>query len=298
MNIEGLSLDQLRAVLAVADEGSFTAAARKFGRAQSAVSYAVAQAETQLGVALFDRGGYRPALTEAGRVLVMDIRAIVARADDLTARARAVAGGAEPLVTLVLDAVCSPVMVASLLAEFRDRFPTVPVRIHVETLGMVVERVIEAHAALGVIATMIDLPAGLARHTLPAITMRAVAAPGHPLADGGTDAADAVERAVQIVLSERGRRTEGRDYAVFSPSTWRVDDLPTKLALIREGIGWGSLPAWMADGEIAAGRLAVVHVPGLPESDRLAVQAFHDAGHRPGPAMDWLLARLAEIPLG
>jgi DNA-binding transcriptional LysR family regulator len=299
MNIEGISLDQLRAVLAVVDTGSFSGAARSFGRAQSAVSYAVAQTEQQLGVALFDRAGYRPVLTAAGRLLVADIRAIVARADDLRARAQAVAQGVEPEITLVLDALLSPEAAGRLLAEFHAAFPTVPVRVHVETLGMLIERVLAARTALGVIATMIDLPDGLARHTLPSLVMRAVAAPGHPLAGvAAAGAGEAVQAAIQIVLSERGRRTEGRDYAVYSPRTWRVDELAVKRALIGAGVGWGSLPAWMVDDDLAAGRLAAVQVPGLPEIDAVPVQAFHDAGHRPGPAMSWLIGRLAEAGLG
>ena len=49
------SLDQLRIFLAVAEEGSFGAAARKMGRAVSAVSYGISQMEAQLGVTLFER---------------------------------------------------------------------------------------------------------------------------------------------------------------------------------------------------------------------------------------------------
>ena len=52
MNIERLSLDQLRVFVQVADSGSFLAAARKLSRAQSAVSYAIATLEDQLGVLL------------------------------------------------------------------------------------------------------------------------------------------------------------------------------------------------------------------------------------------------------
>jgi DNA-binding transcriptional LysR family regulator len=293
VNIEAISLDQLRAVVAVVEAGSFSAAARRFGRAQSAVSYAVAQTEAQLGVPLFDRTGYRPALTAAGRVLVQDIRAVVARADDLVARARAVSDGVEPEITLVWDAICDPGALAELLVRFRIVFPTVPVRVHVETLAAVVERVQETGAALGLIATMNDLPAGLMRHTAEPVAMRAVAAPGHPLVDApASDLTEAVQAAVQIVLSERSRGTEGRDYAVFSPRTWRVDALEHKRALIVAGVGWGSLPAWMADPDVAAGRLALVRVPGLPENDLLANQLFHDAGHVPGPAMAWLIDAL------
>jgi DNA-binding transcriptional LysR family regulator len=73
MQISGLSLDQMRAALAVADSGSFSAAARILRRKQSAVSYAVANLERQLGVPLFERSdGHAPTTTEAGRVLLVD----------------------------------------------------------------------------------------------------------------------------------------------------------------------------------------------------------------------------------
>lgn len=299
MNIEALSLDQLRAVLAVADAGSFSAAARRFGRAQSAVSYAIAQAEAQLGVQLFDRAGYRPSLTAAGRALLQDIRGIVARADDLQARAKAVAKGVEPEVRLVVDAICSPDRLASCLAGFQSAFPSVSVTVHMETLGMVAEQVGRHRGALGVIATLIDLPDGLTRYALPPTPMTPVASPAHPLSRCRSDEALGVmHEAIQIVLRDRSPRTDGRDHAVFSPRTWRVDDLTLKHRLIREGVGWGCLPDWMVLDDLAGGRLRKVEAPSLPARDELATQAFHDEGHVPGPAMSWIIDRLRADGLG
>jgi DNA-binding transcriptional LysR family regulator len=48
--LDGLSLEQLRTFISAADEGSFSAAARRLGRAQSAVSELVRSLEIQLGV--------------------------------------------------------------------------------------------------------------------------------------------------------------------------------------------------------------------------------------------------------
>ena len=65
------SLDQLRLFLSVEEEGSFGGAARKMGRAVSAISYGVQQMETQLGVTLFAREGSRkPVLTDSGQGLL------------------------------------------------------------------------------------------------------------------------------------------------------------------------------------------------------------------------------------
>ena len=53
MDVGQPTLDQLRIFLAVADEGSFNAAARKLGRALSVISYGVSALESQLGITLF-----------------------------------------------------------------------------------------------------------------------------------------------------------------------------------------------------------------------------------------------------
>jgi len=55
--IGNLNLDQLRVLVTIVDAGSFSAAGRKLGRAQSAISQAIATLETMQHVALFDRSG-------------------------------------------------------------------------------------------------------------------------------------------------------------------------------------------------------------------------------------------------
>ena len=65
--LDGVSLDQLRTFIAAVDEGSFSAAARKLNRVQSAVSGWVGGLEDQIGVVLFDRTGRFPKLTAEGR---------------------------------------------------------------------------------------------------------------------------------------------------------------------------------------------------------------------------------------
>ena len=72
------TLDQLQVLVAVADTGSFSAAGRKLNRAQSVISYAIANLETQLGLKLFEREGTRePRLTDVGRAMLEDARRMV-----------------------------------------------------------------------------------------------------------------------------------------------------------------------------------------------------------------------------
>src|ERR1017187_2757520 len=98
------TLDQIAVFLAIAEAGSFTAAARKLNRATSVISYAIANLEAQLGVSLFIRAGAsRPRLTAAGRAILSDSRGIALALDGLSAKARGLTQGLEAEVALVVD---------------------------------------------------------------------------------------------------------------------------------------------------------------------------------------------------
>ena len=75
-----LSLDQLRVLVTIADTGSFSAAGRALGRAQSGISQIVASLEGAQSVSLFDRRSHRPRLTAVGDVLVAQARLVLASA--------------------------------------------------------------------------------------------------------------------------------------------------------------------------------------------------------------------------
>src|SRR5690606_25405344 len=115
--LDGLTLDQLRVLVAVAETGSFRAAAKRIRRVQSAVSHAIATLETQLGVVLFDRSVRRPEMTPEGRALLTDAKAILLRADAMRARARGMGEGVELGVSLVVDTRCPLKAVAHALRD-------------------------------------------------------------------------------------------------------------------------------------------------------------------------------------
>ena len=80
------SVDQLQVLLAVVEAGSFTGAARRMGRAVSAISYAIDTLEAQLGVPLFTRGSTRkPRLTEAGEAIFSEAKAVAHSVETLRA---------------------------------------------------------------------------------------------------------------------------------------------------------------------------------------------------------------------
>src|SRR5690606_349172 len=117
------SLDQLRQFVTTVDTGSFSAAARQLGKAQSAVSTAIGLLEADLGVELFDRSGRNAQLTDAGSLLLLEARELLRQAESLNNRARSLSSGNEARLTLALDEALPYAAISTLLREMSARFP-------------------------------------------------------------------------------------------------------------------------------------------------------------------------------
>jgi DNA-binding transcriptional LysR family regulator len=299
--LDPVTLDQLRMLVAVAEEGSFSAAARKVRRVQSAVSHAMAALESQLGVPLWDRTPRVPALTAEGRVLLAQARRVVAEADGLRRLSEGLVGGLEPSVALCVDAVFPVTALVDLCREFARAFPTVPLEVQTETLSAVAARVRDGACQLGVVGPAAQAE-GLARRHLTTVRMVPVAAPAHPLAaHGGPLPAALLAEHVQVVLGERadagsGPRGQTPDVAVLSPRTWRVVDLGTKHALLLGGLGWGNMPEHVVREDLARGRLVRLAPEAWgPDEHLLSLALVHRPDLAPGPATRWLEERLAQL---
>jgi DNA-binding transcriptional LysR family regulator len=291
------SFDQLQVMLAVVEAGSFSGAARRLNRAQSAITYAVQRLEEQLGTALFDRTSYRPALTEAGRTLLPRARLIAEEMRVLAEHAQGIAAGLEPELTLVVDAMFPMCALLDALRIFGVRYPSVPPRIYVDSLGSSSELVLNGTCAIGLLSAFSSEFEPLQRQPLLDITLIHVAAPAHPLGQyEGPVPQEELRRHVQLVLSDRSGLTSGRDYGVLSPQTWRLADLGAKHAMLKAGLGWGSMPAHLVAEDLAAGRLhRVIVQSAVGEDITLPLCTAYRRDRPPGPAGRWLLEHLAEM---
>ncbi|HSJ78494.1 MAG TPA: LysR family transcriptional regulator [Erythrobacter sp.] len=293
MKLGDPSLDHLRIFLAVAEHGSFGGAARSMGRAVSAVSYGIAQLEAQLALSLFEReGSRRPVLTAAGEGLLAEARGIADGVDALLAKARSLHAGQEPALTLVVDVMVSGELTARVLGEFRRMFPTCALTLRIEGLGAVPACVIEGGADLAIGGPVIGDQPALERRALGEIDLIPVAAPSHPLARPGVAPGES-RRHLQLVLTDRSPLTEGQEFSVLSPLTWRLGDLGAKHSLLREGLGWGNMPRSMVTGDLASGALVELDLPEKPGAHyRLSALWRRDA--RLGPAASWLVDAFRE----
>lgn len=289
--LDGVSLDQLRTFIAAVDEGSFSAAARRLNRVQSAVSGWVSSLEGQIGVVLFDRSGRYPKLTPEGVLLLADARNIVSGVDTMKARARLMSAGLEAELSVVVDVFFPTALVSAAAKAFVSRFPLTPLRLFVEGLGAGYQPVLDGRCSLGILAPLaVEFPS-LSSESIGQVPLVTVAAPDHPLASFKRRIPKAaLAKHVQLVLTDRSELSAGRDFGVKSASTWRLADLSTKHAFLRDGVGWGNMPMHMVQGDLASGALVSLDVEDmLPAGFSLAMAAFHRALDPPGPAARWLV---------
>lgn len=287
------TLDQLKVFLTVVDVGSFAGAARKLNRATSVISYSIANLEAQLGITLFDRESTRkPQLTEPGRTVLAEARTVSNGIDGLRAKVKGLLQGLEPEIHLALDVMLPTARVVDALKAFRAEFPTVQLHLHMEALGAVTQLVLDRVATIGVSG---PLPgdagvAGIERIGVGNVVLIPVASPDHPLARASRNKPGATRDHVQLVLTDRSSLTGTIDFAVISPRTWRLADLGSKHLLLKEGIGWGNMPAPMVQDDISSGRLIHLDLPDA-KGGVYSLEAIYRADTPPGPAASWLINR-------
>jgi DNA-binding transcriptional LysR family regulator len=295
--LETFTLDQLRALIAVIEEGSFSAAARKLHRVQSAISASMANLESQLGVTLWDRSSKVAKLTEQGQAVLAAARKVCAEVDSLRKLTAGMVLGLEASVSLCVDILFPLAALVDLCERFRVEFPSVDLRVDTQTMTGVSARVLDGSATLGVASPMGVAP-GLERRVLTAITMVPVVAATHPLAQlRGPIPTARLRDEIQLVLSEL--QGEGHpDQAVLSARTWRVRDVHTKHALLRAGLGWGNLPEHLVRDDVRAGRLVRIRTEAWGDDEHtLYLSAVFRGDVTFGPAHRWLLAQLEGLCL-
>ncbi|SEJ90204.1 DNA-binding transcriptional regulator, LysR family [Sphingobium sp. AP50] len=289
------TFDQLQIFLTIVETGSFASAGRKLNRAVSVISYGIANLEAQLGLMLFDREGTKkPQLTVAGRAMLAEIRGISDGIDSLRAKAKGLLDGLEAEVNLAVDVMLPAERLGKVLRAFSREFPTVQLRLHAEALGAVTAMVLDRVAVIGISGPLSAGVLGIESRAAGLVSMVPVAAPDHPLGRMDTIAPGASREHIQLVLTDRSRFTEGRDFSVSSPKTWRLADLGAKHSLLREGIGWGNMPLPMIEADLVAGTLVQLAIPDHPGG----TYRFSGIWRRdtpPGPAASWLLDQFVAL---
>jgi DNA-binding transcriptional LysR family regulator len=287
-----ITLDQARALDALDRHGTLVLAAAALHKGHPAVLYALRQLETQAGLDLLDRRGYRLRLTAAGRRVLEHCRRLLAAEADLIAACAEMRTGWEPALRVVYDGVHpdEPILraVGTMVAE---RAPT---RVHVsaEFLGGVEAAFARDEADL-MVAVLPAAGPGLVATRLPPLRAFLVAHRGHPLARRrGTLDDAALEEHVLIAVRGGDPRLALPTSGVERRATVDLNDFHAKRAAILAGIGIGWLPEHLCRAELDRGTLRLLRYARGHEHV-FAPRLYQRAGARPGPAARRVIDALA-----
>ena len=228
-----IKIDEIRSFAAVAETGSFSAAARRLGRAQSVLSMHVAGLEADLGYALFHRTP-KPELTARGRELLPSALRLLAEAQRLETRAAALADTALPALYLGID----PMLEA-------------PVMLQIENITGSEAQWFFKKSGMNAALVFSSEPAIETRErVLGRSPVSVVVSKNHPLASLPTLTTEALRQHRQIIV--HARDSESAPPNIINPDHWEVDSGPWALGLVARGVGWALLPKSLLTGRSAA----------------------------------------------
>jgi DNA-binding transcriptional LysR family regulator len=252
-------LDDVAVFVAVGETGSFSTAARRLGLPKSSVSRAITRLERAMDVALVHRTTRHVALSTAGKALyekvIGPIRSIQKSLGDLPENEEQPSGKLR--VTAAVD--FGVAVLAEVAARFTARYPAVEVELRItnQVLDLVSEGI---DVGLRISTRRLKDSTLSARKTCP-VTLQLFASPGY-LARRGTPRAPGDLEAHDWVrfrgLDDVRLVGPGEPITILPRGRIEGDDMFFMLRAMLADAGIGILPVFLADTELAAGRLVRV----------------------------------------
>ncbi|MBR0668203.1 LysR family transcriptional regulator [Roseomonas hellenica] len=287
-----ITLRQLRAMVAVARNGSLGRAAALLHLSQPALTVQIRELERALGVRLFDRGARGAEPTEAGRELAEAFGRILGDLDAVVAGARDVAALRSGLVRVATLPSVGATVLPAVLARLRERSPRIRVAVRDAVAARVGALVKSGAAELGIAA--IDPDPELEASLLFEDRMVAVLPAGHPL-EKKRSVPLAALAAVPLVLGEESSVRSLFDRACAAEGlhvvpAYEATYISTLMGMVRAGLGVGVLPASaVAPRTEPAIRIRPITDPPIPRR----IMLLRRAGRSLSPAAEAFVEALA-----
>jgi len=288
----GLEIRHLRALVALVDSGSMTAAAQALGMAQSTVSEAMSALDRTLGTpAVARRRGVRGSdLTAAGRALLPYARRVLAALEDAQTAVAAVTREARAVLDIVANESVSTYLLPEALAVLRQRWPGTRFSVTVATCQAVRDGLAQGRYDVGFLLAPAEAEAREGELPLADVRLVLLCGAEHPLAPPGNVPVPRARLAPFRVFTS----DSSGDFHALLHGFFHADGLPgprleasgtidaVKRSVLADRLALGVLPEYAVAEELRNGRMRAVPVrPSLP---RLRLAA-HLCGVRPtGPA--------------
>ncbi len=240
-----IKLTELRSFVAVADHGSFSAAARELKRAQSVVSTHIAGMEAELGFKLFDREPV-PVLTAQGKALLPTARRVIEESVRFESKASALFKLPAPILYMGVDMALEIPLVLDLIRDFGRAFPAV--KLQIENISSSETdwffRKSEMSMAL-VFSSRTDTMHE--ERVIGHVPLVIAVSKKHALTQEETLSVDKLRALRQLLIVARD--SESQAPLIVSDDNWEVDNGQWAVGLAARGIGWTIVPRSLAMSE-------------------------------------------------
>ncbi|MBJ7536719.1 LysR family transcriptional regulator [Marinomonas transparens] len=256
-----MTLEQLKMLKAVIQEGSLQGASNRLFKTQPAISKGLQQLESGLGIAILDRSGYKLKLTQQGELIYQKALMLLEQSDQLSQMAKHYKTGSEAKVVIAVDAMFDLEKLVPIFEHIQNEFPQTQVILKQEFVTGGIDSVVNNKAQLAISAAEASF-----LNTFKLVTQHIytqsiinVAAPKMLARHKDLVESSQLRDEYQIIVQDTGNLTKGVELDVQQGQRkWYVNDYHSKRTLCLSGIGWGRLPYFMVKEDIEMGRLVPI----------------------------------------
>ncbi|HKG81020.1 MAG TPA: LysR family transcriptional regulator [Pyrinomonadaceae bacterium] len=255
-----MEIRQLRAFVAIAESGTFTAGALRVHVTQAAISMQIRQLENEIGARVFVRAPRHVILTEAGEQLLRRARHILREHDAALDEIAELAGAERGRLRIgSASAMVLTEQLPSVLKELRKQHPAAEIAVTSGTSEVLVDQILAGEVDIAFVSLPVDVR-GIKTERLSEDQLVAIASPRHKLAKQRTISAYTLA-GERLILGERGGNTRRLIDQFFAQAgvTLRVAmELSRQQAIrrmVEEDMGVGIVPLQSVKEEVEKGKL-------------------------------------------
>ncbi|MDL2260100.1 LysR family transcriptional regulator [Deltaproteobacteria bacterium OttesenSCG-928-K17] len=292
------TLNQLEIFVLVAQSGSFSAAARILGKAQSAVSTAVSNLEIELGLELFSRQAKYPVLTRAGRTFWEAAEAMLRQRRSLEELAGALSSGLESRLDIAIDGAVPVGLVRGALTALEAEYPQIRLNLADPGGQSALAMVEREEVDLALMPAASKYGPDISFRRLGDLVFVNVVGRGHPLSRLPVVNFSHLHSHRQLVYAPHVGALPTEGY-LHAGRRWAFTGYGPLLACLRESLGWTSCPRHLVEEALAEGEVVELELEAYPETEWLVgLDLVWPAGKKSGVAAAWLKNCLVNAPKG
>ncbi|WP_144214089.1 LysR family transcriptional regulator [Shewanella donghaensis] len=284
------SIEQLQAFVTAVNLGSFSAAARSLGKAQSRVSTAIANLEIDLGFKLFDRTGRLPVLTVQGEQMYIEANAVIAQCERLNAKASSVVTEDELLLTIAIDEAVPIFTFEEFFEKTANTFPLLKLTILNGSRDDIAQWVESGKADLGILFLGEALSDSLEFFTIDSFHKSLIVSPNHPLADIPVPNISQLNQYKQFVICDLETKSKP-----ISANCWHVDSYYYITSLVVRGLGWALVPEHIANSDWYSGEIKALSCYHISDSITIEMGLVKRRDKGAGNIMNWMFGEVEKM---